>query len=326
MSRAIGLLSGGLDSMLAVCVLREQGVEVKGLAFTTPFFDAVRAERAASQLDVPLIVRDITEEHLEVVLHPRYGWGSGVNPCIDCHALMLKVAGRIMEEEGFDFLFTGEVLGQRPMSQTLPSLKLVARLSGYEGRILRPLSAKLLDETIPEREGKVDRERLLDLSGRGRKPQIALAEHYGITDYPAPAGGCILTDPIFSRRMKDLIKRVGEPTVHQIELLKVGRHLKLADRARIIVGRWEEENKLIEALFKPEEGDWLLVAESWPGPLALVAGGAEESLMAEAAAICLSYSDAPQGEPGIVVASTTGGTRRIETSARPRTEFQSIMV
>jgi tRNA-specific 2-thiouridylase len=327
MSRAIGLLSGGLDSILAVRVLREQGVEVTTLAFITPFFDASRAERAAAQLEVPLIVRDITEAHLEVLRAPRYGYGSGLNPCIDCHALMLRLAGQIMEAEGFDFIFSGEVLGQRPMSQSRAALKLVAKLSGYGDQVLRPLSARLLEQTRPEQEGKVDRERLLGLSGRGRKAQMELAAQFGITDYPSPAGGCLLTDPIFARRLKDLMALAGgKPPVRRIELLKVGRHLRLDEGTRLIVGRRKEENERIAALFRPQEGDWLLVAEGWPGPLALVPGGGSEALREEAAAICLSYSDAPAGSPGEVVLTSAQGSLRLEVRARPRANFQAIMV
>ncbi len=331
MPRAIGLLSGGLDSMLAVRVLREQGVEVLALAFTTPFFDAARSERAAAQLGVPLRVKDITEAHLEVVLHPRYGWGSGLNPCIDCHALMLRVAGRMMEEEGFDFIFTGEVLGQRPMSQNRGSLNLVARLSGYPDHVLRPLSARLLEETKPEREGRVDRQRLLGLSGRGRKPQMELARHYGITDYPTPAGGCLLTDPIFSRRLKGLLAERGGLPPRLIELLKVGRQLRLDPHTRVIVGRRQEENERLHALFRPEEGDWLLTAEGWPAPHALVTRAGPEppgqEVLQRAAEIAFSYSDAPEGVAGFVLASGPGGARlRLEARSRPRAGFQGIMV
>lgn len=331
MSKAIGLLSGGLDSMLAVCVLREQGVEVLAVAFTTPFFGAERAERAAAQLSVPLVVRDITVAHLEVVRSPRYGHGSGLNPCIDCHALMLAVAGRMMEERGFDFLFTGEVLGQRPMSQNKNSLRLVARLSGYEDLVLRPLSARLLPETRPEREGLVERERLLALSGRGRKPQMELARHYGLTDYPAPAGGCLLTDPIFSRRLKDLMALTGgAPPVRRIELLKVGRHLRLTEHLRLVVGRNEADNKRLAAAFRPEEGDRLFVAEGWPGPLALLpeAGAApDEEALGQAAAICLSYSDAPPGTSGAVkLTGPRGVVARLAATSRPRAQFQAIMI
>lgn len=330
MSRAIGLLSGGLDSMLAVCVLREQGVEVLGLAFATPFFGAEISERAAAQLEIPLVVQDITEAHLEVVRAPRYGYGSGLNPCIDCHALMLRLAGRLMEERGFDFLFTGEVLGQRPMSQNRGSLTLVARLSGYEDLVLRPLSARLLAETRPEREGMVDRERLLGLSGRGRKPQMELAKGYGLTDYPTPAGGCLLTDPIFTRRLKDLMALSGgNPSVRRIELLKVGRHLRLSAHHRLIVGRNEADNNRLESLARPEEGDWLAVAEGWPGPLALLPAETEppdEAMLHQAAAICLSYSDAPPGTTGPVKVTGPRGELRLEATSRPRAEFQAIMV
>ena len=166
--------------MLAVKVIQEQGIEVEGVTFETPFFNAEKARRTAEQIGIPLIVMDITEEHLEMLKAPRYGYGRNMNPCIDCHTLMLMTAGRKMEELRASFVFTGEVLGQRPMSQTKQSLHIVAKNSGYGEYILRPLSARLLPETIPEKEGKVDRGRLLDIQGRGRKRQIEMAKRYGI--------------------------------------------------------------------------------------------------------------------------------------------------
>lgn len=293
--RALSLLSGGLDSILAVRVILDQEIEVTGISFVTPFFTADRAEKAAETLAIPLVVMDFTEEHLAMLKNPRYGYGKNMNPCIDCHALMLQAAGRKMEEMRYDFLFTGEVLGQRPMSQTKQSLHIVAKLSGYGDRIVRPLSAKLLPETRPEQEGRVDRSGLLDIQGRGRKRQIALAAAYGIREYSNPAGGCLLTDPVFSRKLKDLFEQPGGFSVRDIELLKVGRHFRLSPGAKIVVGRNQEENRTIQELSRGE--DVVLRMQDFPGPLVLMTGKVDEESIRLAAGICARYSDAPAGEP-----------------------------
>jgi tRNA U34 2-thiouridine synthase MnmA/TrmU len=204
--RAVALFSGGLDSILAVQVVRLQGIDVQGVTFETPFFSARKARDAARQIDLPLRVVDFADEHLEMVKAPRYGYGKNMNPCIDCHALMLRKAGEIMEEMGAAFILTGEVLGQRPMSQGKQSLYVVAKNSGYLERVVRPLSALLLPETAPEREGKVDRERLLAIQGRGRKTQMQMAADMGITRYEAPAGGCRTAGDGYT-----LIRMVGYP-------------------------------------------------------------------------------------------------------------------
>lgn len=192
--KALGLCSGGLDSMLAGLVLREQGIQVHWVSFETPFFSAAKARRASEMTGIPLTVQPIYPIYMQMLLDPPAGYGRYMNPCMDCHSLMFRLAGEMMRERGFDFLFSGEVLGQRPMSQKKPSLRYVEKHSGFDGLILRPLSAKLLPETIPEKEGLVDRDRLLDITGRSRKRQIDLAQQFGITNYPAPAGGCLLTD------------------------------------------------------------------------------------------------------------------------------------
>lgn len=297
MVKALGLFSGGLDSVLAVCVLREQGIEATGIAFETPFFGAERARPAALRLGIPLMVRDITGDHLEVMKKPKHGFGSQMNPCIDCHALMLRIAHGIMEEQKFDFVFTGEVLNERPMSQNRQALGIVERGSGCEGYLLRPLSAKLLDETIPEKQGRVDREKLLALHGRTRKPQIELAEKYGITGYMQPAGGCLLTDPAFSRRLRDLRDREGLDDVRGLHLLKVGRHFRLGSGRKAIVGRNETENGKLEALAR--EGDVFLLPRDIPGPTVILPGGGSDEDIVEAARLCARYSDA---KPGDVVA------------------------
>ncbi|WP_291317523.1 thiamine biosynthesis protein [Desulfuromonas sp.] len=242
MSKALGLLSGGLDSSLAAMTLLRQGVEVTGIAFVTPFFGSAKAEQAARQIGIPLIVQDIGEVHLEMVKNPRYGYGKNMNPCIDCHAMMFRLAGEVMAGKGFDFLFSGEVLGQRPMSQNLNALRSVANYSGHPDRILRPLSARLLAITAMEEEGLVDRERLLDIQGRSRKPQEKLAREWGLTDYPSSGGGCLLTEKSISNRLRDLFDHRPEATVTDVELLKLGRQFRLSETAKLTLGRNQADN------------------------------------------------------------------------------------
>ncbi|OPY84104.1 MAG: hypothetical protein A4E72_02364 [Syntrophus sp. PtaU1.Bin208] len=294
MVRGISVFSGGLDSILAVKVIQDQGIDVLGITFETPFFSARKARDAAARIDLPLIVLDITDEHLKMLRSPRYGYGKNLNPCIDCHTLMLKIAGDRMSELEADFIFTGEVLGQRPMSQGKQMLGVVAKNSGYRDFILRPLSARLLPETKPEIEGKVQRERLLAISGRGRKIQIELAEHYGISDYAPPAGGCLLTDPMFSKRLRDLFNHLKDYSRRDLELLKFGRHFRINETTKIIVGRNRIDNEAIQKLTK--NGDVTVYMASFRGPTVLIPGGGNAEMVQLAAAICARYSDAPKDE------------------------------
>lgn len=322
--KAIALFSGGLDSILAFKVVAEQGVDVQGLTFETPFFSATRAQATASRIGLPLTVHDMTAEHLQMLRAPRYGYGRNLNPCIDCHTLMLKVAGRLMEEQGADFVLTGEVLGQRPMSQGRQSLHIVAKNAGYADRILRPLSARLLPETAPEREGRVDRSRLLDIQGRGRKRQMALAQHYAITSYPPPAGGCLLTDPLFSRRLRDLFDHDPAFTVRDIELLKVGRHFRLDAKTKAVIGRNAMDNETIERL--GSEGDALIRIARFPGPTALVPGGGDEATRQLAASLCARYSDAPRTVEAVAQCTVKGSTSSLTvTPATPEESEKRIL-
>ena len=303
--RALGLCSGGLDSMLAGLVLREQGIDVAWVTFETPFFSAAKARAASRVTGIPLAVERITSVYLPMLRNPACGYGKNMNPCMDCHALMFRLAGERMLRDGFDFLFSGEVLGQRPMSQTKTALRYVEKHSGFAGYILRPLSARKLPVTIPEKEGLVDRERLLDLGGRGRKPQIALAKAFGITDYPAPAGGCLLTDPNYSRRLKDLFDHQDAVREAELELLKYGRHFRFAEGDKIIVGRTQKENQRIED-YHDGDCEILLKLTSYPGPTVLVPRRASKSVIQKAAAICAGYSKAPADrEVEVQVASVT---------------------
>ena len=323
MTTAVGLISGGLDSILAARIILEQGIEVQGVSFVTPFFNSKGAERAAQAVGIPLQVLDITEPHLAMLRNPPHGYGNNMNPCIDCHMLMLKEAGRVMEKGGADFLFTGEVLGQRPMSQNKASLRVVERGSGYEGLILRPLSAQLLPETIPEQEGKVDRGKLLAIKGRSRKRQIALAEQYHITEYLTPAGGCLLTDPIFSRRLRDLFHH--DPVqIKDIELLKIGRHLRLSPAVKVIVGRHAQDNERIVGMVAP--GDDLLTVEGHPGPLCLIPYGGTLEDITRAASICVRYSDAPPDEEVTVLWSRGEEEHRITVRSSPPSLPTELMI
>ncbi|MFC1798583.1 tRNA 4-thiouridine(8) synthase ThiI [Thermodesulfobacteriota bacterium] len=294
--RALGLCSGGLDSRLAAVVLRRQNIEVEWVTFETPFFSALKARQAAGLLDIPLTVKGITQPYMKMLKNPPCGYGKYMNPCLDCHTLMFTLAGKLMMERKFDFLFSGEVLGQRPMSQTRPSLRYVEKHSGFDGYILRPLSAKRLPETIPEKEGKVDREQLLDIAGRGRKIQIKLAKEYGITDYPAPAGGCLLTDKGYSTRLKDLFEHQDSCTERDLQLLKYGRHFRVSADTKIIIGRTRQDNDQIEKLYGADE-DTLVTVKKYPGPTALLIRKFQEDAVSLAAALCAGYSKAPKFTP-----------------------------
>jgi tRNA-specific 2-thiouridylase len=323
-TKAIALFSGGLDSILAFKVIADQGIEVLGVTFSTPFFGAEKARATARRIGLPLAVLDITEEHMQMLHSPRYGYGKNMNPCIDCHTLMLKVAGRKMEEEGADFVFTGEVLGQRPMSQGKQSLYVVAKNAGFPDRILRPLSAALLPETEPERSGKVDRSRLCDIQGRGRKRQMEMAANYGITSYPPPAGGCLLTDPIFSRRLRDLFDRDPGHRLRDIELLKVGRHFRLSETAKAVVGRNIMDNATIERL--AEAGDALIRIDQFPGPTVLLPGGGNEDERYLAAGLCARYSDAPRDRESAVRSVQNGITTPLAVMAVTPEEAERLLI
>jgi tRNA U34 2-thiouridine synthase MnmA/TrmU len=290
--RALGLCSGGLDSMLAGLVLRDQGIVVEWITFETPFFSSAKARKASQLTGISLTVRSITPEYMKMLKNPASGYGKAMNPCMDCHALMFKLAGEIMKEKGFDFLFSGEVLGQRPMSQTRPSLRYVEKHSGFDGYILRPLSAKRLPETIPEKQELVDRERLLDFAGRSRKPQIKLVKHFGIEDYPTPAGGCLLTDKGFSQRLKDLFDHQPSWSENELCLLKFGRHLRLKGDTKIIIGRTHDDNENILKYHDPK-ADTILKVKEYPGPITLIPHGCSKEMLTLAASICTGYSKAP---------------------------------
>ncbi|MEA2065405.1 MAG: NFACT RNA binding domain-containing protein [Patescibacteria group bacterium] len=261
------LFSGGLDSILAAKILQEQNVKIELLAFTSYFFNANQAKQSAKILRKRIKTIDISKEHFKIVRNPRYCYGRGLNPCLDCHLLMIKKAKQILKKEKFNLIATGEILGQRPMSQNKRQFQALEKNVGLKNKILRPLSARLLEPTIFEKENFIDRKKLLSISGRSRKPQIALAKKYKIKIFPSPAGGCILTDKIFSQRLKNLFDYKKRIDKNDIELLKVGRHF-LINNVKIIVGRNHQENLRIKKLANRQ--DILMEIDKISGPTILI--------------------------------------------------------
>jgi tRNA U34 2-thiouridine synthase MnmA/TrmU len=323
MVKAIVLFSGGLDSMLSAELVRRQKIDVLCLTFTTPFFNAQKAQAAARLLNLPLAVEDITAEHLKMLKSPRYGYGRNMNPCIDCHTLMLKIAGGKMEENGYDFIITGEVIGQRPMSQNKQSLYVVAKNSGYPDYILRPLSARLLDPIKAERENLIDRSQLLSIQGRGRKDQIKMATDFDIKDYAPPAGGCLLTDPMFTRRLRDLFSHQEDHDIHDLDLLKYGRHFRADDQGKIIVGRNNFDNEKIRE-FSTDE-DIVLFMADFPGPLVVIPHG-NVALLPLAAMLCFRYSDAPADLEANVICQHKNSSKTIKSLAAAKEDCERWII
>ncbi len=283
--RGLSLLSGGLDSQLAVRVLQRAGAEVEAVCFSTPFFDCAAAKRAAAALGVRLHVVDFLDDEIALIKNPPHGFGGAMNPCIDCHATMIRRAGEMMARLGYDFVATGEVRGQRPMSQNAQSLVTVEKASGLSGRLVRPLSAKLLEPTLPEKEGLLDREKLLDLSGRARDRQIALAAEFGIVEYPSPAGGCKLTEEGFSRKLRDLMDHEGLDDRRLVELLVVARRFRLPDGTSVLLGRDQRENAVLQG-----ERGVVLAPVNVAGPTALLPSVRSDADFALAKGIVCAYS------------------------------------
>jgi tRNA U34 2-thiouridine synthase MnmA/TrmU len=325
MVRALGLCSGGLDSMMSGLVLRQQGIDVEWVSFETPFFNAAKARKASELTGIPLTVKPIYNIYIKMLKNPPAGYGKYMNPCMDCHTLMFKLAGEMMPQGNFDFLFSGEVLGQRPMSQNKQALGYVAKHSGYKGYILRPLSAKNLPETIPEKEGLVDREQLLDIAGRGRKRQMELARHFGITEYPAPAGGCLLTDKNFSIRLRELFEHQENCSEDELHLLKYGRHFRLNPENKLIVGRTEKDNEQILKYHNPAT-DTIIDVKDYSSPIGLVHHTAPDNAVLLAASICTGYSKAPKLSPVDVEIKTAKKKNVIQVIAIQPGDVRKLMI
>jgi len=297
MRKAVLLLSGGLDSMLVAKILQNQGIEVIPVSFNSFFFGCANAEKSARSFGLKLRVVDFSEEHLKIIKDPKYGRGSGFNPCIDCHMLMIKKAKEIMEKEKYDFIATGEVLNERPFSQNRRVFKLAEKTLGLEGLILRPLSAKLLPETIPEQKAWVKRDQLFGISGKTRKPQLALVKEFGITEFPSPAGGCILTDKEYSKKLFLLFEKIPDFDGQDAKTIRKGR-VFWENNFLIVVGRNEKENTEIEKLRKDK--DIVLEPENFSGPTVLIRGFNKEipkQIIEKAKNLLLKYSKKTPKEP-----------------------------
>ncbi len=339
MTKAIALLSGGLDSMLAVKLMIEQGIEVEALNFTSAFCTCEgsskkretaeaakksagksegsedvkatgckgQARIVAERFGVPIKVMSKGSDYTEIIRNPKYGYGKGINPCVDCRIYMFHAAKKYMEECGASFIITGEVIGQRPMSQRRPCFKTIEEESGLEGLILRPLCAKNLEPTIPEKEGLVDREKLLDITGRSRRGQMDMAEELDIGDYPCPSGGCLLTDKIFSKKVRDLLDHKEDVTTKDLQLLKYGRHFRF-EGAKVVVGKDEFDNTRLRNLAQP--GDTLLEPEDFTGPNAIISGAGNGHIKAAtdfACGVILRYAATKADGTEHLIKSTRDG-------------------
>ncbi len=318
--KALALLSGGLDSTLAVRVMLEQGIAVEALNFISPFCTCTgrnagcksEAVRVAEEFGIPIKVMNKGIEYLEIVRKPRHGYGKGMNPCVDCRIFILRKAREYMAECGADFVITGEVLGQRPMSQRRDTLRIIERESGLAGLLLRPLSAQHFEPTIPEQEGWVDRNRLLAIQGRSRKEQMQLANELDVKNYPCPAGGCLLTELSFVSKVRDVFAHSEELDLRDFRLLKLGRHFRVSRGAKVIVGRDEKENALLESAMKPGEASLRWIEGG--SPLAVILGSADDASLATAAAIVLRYTKAEAGRECSVKVVLDGGERFIKVA------------
>lgn len=320
--KVVALLSGGLDSQLAVRMMQKQGFEVSAVAIKTPFcdFDCGRGcgfeiRERADDLNVNLKTVYLGDEYIEMLKRPKYGRGAGFNPCVDCRAMMFDAAKKHMKQIGAEFIISGEVLGQRPMSQHRKALKNIELESELEGNIVRPLSGALLPATNPEKGGLIRREDLGMIRGRSRKPQLAMAKEFGIENPPNAGGGCLLTDPAFGLRTKDLFDHTKTPTINDIDLLKLGRHHRLDKETKMVVGRNQTENETIRMLALPR--DILLEARDFVGPTTILRGKTAKDHVVFAASVTLRYSDAPSAEGYVTVLD---GSTKNDIAVTPATE------
>jgi len=305
-TRAVALYSGGLDSTLAVLAVLKQGIEVKAITFLNHFGCDISDKSscskdpfsAAEKFGFEVKLSHLADKFIRIVKDPKFGHGKNMNPCMDCRILMLKEAKEFMEMTGAEFIITGEVLGQRPMSQRRDAMNIIDREAGLKGRVLRPLCAKHMKPTFAEEAGLVDRELLYAFNGRSRKPQMALAKEFGLTDYPAPAGGCLLTEPNYAHRLRELLDHDPDPALQDLHLLRIGRHFRLSPVCKLIVGRDKAENDALMKLY--DNSGPLLRVMGCGSPLALLKGHATEEELETAAEICVRYSDARGPEPADV--------------------------
>ncbi len=327
--KAISLLSGGLDSTLATKLIMEQGIEVVALHFTSLFCTCskggqgcgIQAIRTGSELGVEVMVRAKGMEYLEIVKSPKHGYGKNLNPCIDCRIFILKETKKVMDEIGASFVVTGEVLGQRPMSQHRAAMNRIEKESGLKDLILRPLSAKHFEPTLPEREGIIDREKLLNISGRSRKAQYELVDAFHLKEFSCPGGGCLLTDPIFAKKLKDLFASNPDFTMKDVALLKTGRHFRLAIDTKLILGRNQNENESLRAFHMTPSV--LLTPSDFKGPTGLLLGISNDANL-EIAANMMAYYGKRDTFP--VSIEVDNGTARYYEANKRVVDFEGMTI
>jgi len=325
--KAISLLSGGLDSVLATKIIQSQGIEVVGLHFTSPFSSrrekerGLQAIRSSEELGIKLIIKEKESDYIDIIKKPRHGYGKNMNPCIDCRIYMLKKTKDIMKEEDAGFVVTGEVLGQRPMSQRRDTINIIERESGLAGLILRPLSAKHFPPSIPEKEGIVDRSGLFDITGRSRAIQYELANRFMLSEFGCPGGGCLLTDPIFSRKLRDLFQHDTSSTMTDIVLLSIGRHFRLNEKMKVILGRNKKENDMLFSINK--EGYTLILPSGFTGPVALVKGNPDDAYLNIIGNIIACFSKYPGDMINIEIID---GETRIYTAEKKLLDIEKIKI
>lgn len=329
MPKALALYSGGLDSLLSILTVMRQGIDVTAFRFLTPFNVRLRSPSdacAAKTHPAGFIIEDypVFEKFLEILKNPRFGYGKNMNPCVDCKIFMLKEAKKIMSEEGYNFIITGEVLWQRPMSQRRDILSVIDREASVAGHVVRPLSAKLLRPSFAEQAGIIDRERLFSFSGRSRKPQMSLAKEMGITEYSQPAGGCFLTDPLYSIRLKDLLKHNPSPSLKDVNLLQLGRHFRISSTTKVIVGRDKIDNELIAKIASFD--NCLLWVEGVGSSLTIITGDLSDQVIELAASLCARYSDAKNYNTVMVTVKLANKISIIPVNPAPENLIKSLRI
>jgi len=322
--KAVALLSGGLDSILAIHLIKEQGIEIEAINFQTMFGCCKDdARRAAYDLGVGFTLLKVGDDYLKMVQKPKHGYGKGINPCVDCRGYMFDLAKAYMEKIGATFMISGEVVGQRPMSQKMSDFVTIEADTGLEGRIVRPLSAKLLPETWPEKQGILDRSKLCNIQGRSRKYLLELADKYGIKNPPDPSSGCALTSPAFAKKVRDIFKYHKDYKRWEFEILKMGRHFRLSAETKLIVGRNHDENQYFEYLHP--EGSTLLVPQNFAGSSALLVGVRTPAILDQAGAIILRYADKPETGAGEIQAEQNGELLRFSVDLAATEEMVELV-